>query len=474
MTEPPASGMDAYDPPGTPHAVAPGYYLVQGRLARTLPLLGLTMRSLGDQASATLRPNAGEATIAARHGRTAARYAELLGRSRGVLMKAGQLLSLVGMQGVVAPEYRAIYTELLAKLQDDAPPMPAGLAADISEAELGLPLHEIFADFDPHPIAAASIGQVHKARLLDGRRVAVKIQYPGVEQAISADLRNGELLASFLRLGAQLTQFRPDVPALARELTARIAEEVDYRAEAASQDAFAAAYRGHPLIRIPQTVPELCTRRVLVMELAEGMRWSQARSCPQPLRDQWGEVLFRFAVGSMTRLGMLNADPQPGNYLFHADGGVTFLDFGCVRRYTPRQVMIVRSVVQAVVDSDARRLHWIMSQAGYVSRLDPPNPAELLAWLRQVLRPVVAHQPFTYTPQFAAELVSPDLSPLGQHAEVISRLTVPADFLSVVRVNLGLTAVLGELRATADWAAIRREYFGSAAVRSNRSGPGRV
>lgn len=460
------SGADDSDPHDPPDSVAPGYYLAQGRLARTMPLVGLSLRSLATATtSSVLRRREADSTIAARHGRTAERYADLLGRSRGVLMKAGQLLSMAGLQAVVAEEHQPLYQAVLARLQDDAPPMPAGLAADVAEAELGFPLREVFRDFDPRPIAAASIGQVHAARLHDGREVAVKIQYPGVEQAIRSDLRNAELLASFLRLGSGLTCVRPDVPALTRELSARISEEIDYQAEAASQEAFAAAYRGHPLIRIPETVPELCTRRVLTMELSDGQRWSQARTAPQPLRDRWGEVLYRFAVGSLTRLGMLNADPQPGNYLFHADGGVTFLDFGCVRRYSAQQVQTVQSAVQATVDSDPAQLRHVLAQAGYLDLTDPPDPAALLAWLRQTLRPVVAPQPFTYTPAFATELTSPDLSPFGRYADVISRLTIPAEFLAVVRVNFGLTAVLAELRATADWEAIRREYCGTGAPR---------
>jgi len=448
--------------PDSPDQVAPGYHLPRGRLARALPLVGLTLRHVGGTGISALRRD--QADVAARHGRAAERYADLLGHSRGVLMKAGQLLSLAALSPAIPAEHQDVYQAALARLQDDAPPMPGGLAVDLAESEFGCPLRELFSDFDPHPIAAASIGQVHAARLQDGREVAVKIQYPGVAQAIRADLRNGELLASFLQFGSGLTSVRADLPALARELTARIADEIDYRAEAASQAAFAAAYRGHPFIRIPEIVPELCTGRVLTMELIDGLRWPRARTAGQALRDRWGDVLFRFAVGSLIRLGMLNADPHPGNYLFHADGGVTFLDFGCVRRYTAGQVATMQSAAQAVVDCDETKLHRVLAEAGYLDQTDPPRPPALMCWLREALQPIVAPQPFSYTPEFATELIRPDLSRSGRHAAVISRLAIPADLLSVARVNLGLTAVLGELRATADWDAIRREYSGAGTV----------
>ncbi len=463
MAEPPVSGMYASKSPDPSHAVAPGYQLAQGRLAETLPVVGLTMRRPEGSASAAAGRRSADTAIAARHGRVAERYADQLGSSRCVVRKACQLLSLASLPPVGSPEHQVIYQSALAGREGDTPSMPAGLAADLAETELGLPLHEIFIDFDPHPIAAASIGQVHAARLQDGRDVAVKIQYPGVEQAIRADLCNGELLAALLRLGCGTTCVQADVPAIARELSARIGEEIDYRVEAVNQEAFAAAYRGHPLIRIPETVPELCTARVLTMELSEGFCWARARSAPQHLRDRWGEVIYRFAVGSLTRLGMLNADPNPGNYLFHADGGVTFLDFGCVRRYSAKQILIVRGIMQAIVGSEATQLLRVMSDAGYVDQADPPDACALLAWFHEAHQPIVAEQPYTYSPDFAATLRGSDLARSGRYAGVIRRLTIPADFLSVVRVNLGIAGVLAELGATGHWAAIHREYCGAAA-----------
>jgi predicted unusual protein kinase regulating ubiquinone biosynthesis (AarF/ABC1/UbiB family) len=396
--------------------------------------------------------------VAARHGRAVERYADLLGRSRGLVMKASKLLSVANLPAVGSPEHEAFYRSVLSWCEDDTPSMPAGLAADLVETELGFPLHEVFIDFDPHPIAAASIGQVHAARLQDGRDVAVKIQYPGVGVAIRADLFEGDQLTSFLRLGCGMTCVQADIDAIASELSARIVEELDYEVEAANQEAFAAAYRGHPLIRIPDTVPELCTSRLLTMDLSEGYGWERARTAPRHLRDRWGEVIYRFATGSLTRLGMLNADPSPRNYLFHADGGVTFLDFGCVRRYSAPQVSTVQAAMRAIADGDAGLLLEALIHAGYASPSDPPDEDDLLAWLQAAHAPIVAEQPYTYSAGFAATLRGADLARSGRYADVISRLKIPADFLAVIRVNLGVTGVLAGLGATADWAAMHREY----------------
>lgn len=431
----------------------------QGRLGRAAPLIGLTLRTTGTAAVAALRGRPGRRADHRRHA--AAQYAELLGNSRGVLMKAGQLLSLTALAPAVSDDHQTVYRTALARLHDDAPPMPAGLAADLVESELGVPIHDAFADFDPQPIAAASIGQVHAARLPDGRRVAIKVQYPGVAEAIRDDLRNGELLAGFLQLGAGLTHVRVDVHALARRLAALIEDETDYLTEAACQGRFAAAYRGHPFIRIPEVIPELSTGRILTMDLAEGRRWPRALTASPVLRDRWGEVIYRFALGSMHRLGALNADPQPGNYLFHDDGTVTFLDFGCVTRHSREQITTLQAAAQATVDGDAPALKRVLMDAGHLRSEDPPGSADLLAWVSEALTPLLAPQPFTCTPELTETLVRTGLSPHSRHAAVTRRLDLPVDLISLARVNYGLTAILGALHATGEWEAIRREYAGA-------------
>ncbi len=432
----------------------------RSRLSRTVPLAGLAGRTAGEAVVAALRKRLTGEDSAEFHKRTSERYAAMLGHSKGVLMKAGQVLSFVALGSLVPPERQRVYQAAMARLQADAPPMAPELAAAVVEAELGAPPEKVFAEFDPHAFAAASIGQVHAARLADGRRVAVKVQYPGVDQAIRADLDNTELLATFLQLlGAVVPgSNRLDVRAVAREVADRIGEEIDYRIEAAYQTDFANAYRDHPVIRIPEVVPELSTGRVLTMDFADGMRWSEAVQADQQMRDRWGEVIYRFALGSLRMVGMFHADPHPGNYLFHDDGAVTFLDFGCVNRFSAEQVQLMQRIVAAAIADDATALWNTFVEIGFLTAADAPTPAELLEWYRDKLQPLVAEQPFTYTPAFAASVVQGYFDRRGTTGSVIRRVELPREYVFLTRIDLGLTALLAELQATGPWAAIRSEW----------------
>ena len=200
--------------------------------------------------------------------------------------------------------------------------------------ELGAPPERAFARWDPQPIAAASIGQVHRAVTLDGRAVAVKVQYPGIAETMAADLRNVALLRRILRITAPAQ----DVDALLNELRDRVLEELDYRREAASQQRFAAYYRDHPTIHVPSVVTELSTRRVLTTELSDGARFAELASWPQRERDLAAETIYRFVFRSLYEIGAFNGDPHPGNYLFRRGGRVTFLDFGLVKHFTAAEL----------------------------------------------------------------------------------------------------------------------------------------
>lgn len=269
----------------------------RGRLRRTAPLAALSARTAGGAVAVGLRGKLTGTDSEQFHVRTAERYAELLGHSKGALMKAGQALSFISVAPAVPVEYQPIYRAALARLRNDAPPMAPSLARAVLERELGNRTEKVFAQFDWKPLAAASIGQVHAAKLHDGRDVAVKIQYPGVAEAIGADLKNNELLVTFfgLMLGLSPRKVSFDLRGAAREIGVRITEELDYRLEAANQADFADIYRGHPFIHVPEIVGELCSDRVLTQELVQGKSWSEALACEQELRDSWGR---RFSASS--------------------------------------------------------------------------------------------------------------------------------------------------------------------------------
>lgn len=438
---------------------------VEGRrVARVAPLVGLAGRTAGEAVAASLRKRRHGEDLTDFHARQAERYAERLGRSRGVLMKAGQMMSFVALDPAVETPYRGIYQEAFARLQDGAPPMPPGLVEETVTAELGRPPAALFAAFEPRPLAAASIGQVHAARLHDGRRVAVKVQYPGVEEAIRADLANTELLATFFQLVFTVMPglSRMDVRDIAREVADRIGEEVDYRAEAANQQEFAELYRGHPFLRVPEVLPELSTRRVLTMELCDGIRYAKALTAEQSLRDRWGEAIYRFFSANLVLHGLFNADPHPGNYLFHPDGAVTFVDFGCVKRFTREQVTHMDELVHATVARDAQRVLSAAFAASFVDPTDPPSAEALLAMMVDSRRDLLSPEPYTYTPESSAEALRAMLSPRGPHGAVVRKLSGGSDYIFISRVDSGMTAVLGGLRATGPWWAIREEYSSGA------------
>jgi predicted unusual protein kinase regulating ubiquinone biosynthesis (AarF/ABC1/UbiB family) len=423
--------------------------------------MGMAGRTAGEAVAASLRKRRHpEADLTEFHTRQAQRYAERLGNSRGVLMKAGQMLSFVTLDPAVEAPYRGIYQAAFARLLDDAPPMPPRLAVEVITAELGRPPRELFAEFDPTPLAAASIGQVHAARLHDGRAVAVKVQYPGVEEAIRTDLANTELLATFLQMLFTVMPglSRMDVRAVAREVADRMGEEIDYRAEANNQQEFADLYRGHPFIRVPEVVPEFSTRRVLTAELSDGIRYAKALTAEQSLRDAWGEAVYRFFSANLVLHGLFNADPHPGNYLFHPDGKVTFLDFGCVKRFTAQQVVNMDELVHAIVSQDADRLYSATSAAGFIDPKDPPSAAALLAVMVDYRADLISPQPYTYTPENCAQALRACMSPRGPHGATIRKMSGAGEYVFITRVDTGMTAVLGGLHATGPWWAIRQEY----------------
>jgi predicted unusual protein kinase regulating ubiquinone biosynthesis (AarF/ABC1/UbiB family) len=378
---------------------------------------------------------------------TAEDVAATLGTMKGVMMKIGQMASYV--DDGLSPAVR----RTLARLQDSVPPMSPQLAAAVVEEELGAPPEQAFARWDPRPIAAASIGQVHRAVTLDGRAVAVKVQYPGIAETIAADLRNLALLRRMLRITAPAQ----DVEALIAELRARIGEELDYRREAANQRLMAAYYDGHPTIHIPGIVGQLSTRRVLTSELSAGARFAELAGWPQHERDLAAETIYRFVFRSLYEVRAFNGDPHPGNYLFHGGGRVSFLDFGLVRHFTPAELQPLLQMARNIcVEHDPEAFRRSLENAGFLRPGAPLSTAAIVEHLAVFYDTIREPGPLTITGDYASSVVRRffDL-----RSPVAGYISVPQSYVILQRINLGLFAVLGELSATANWRAIAEEIW---------------
>jgi predicted unusual protein kinase regulating ubiquinone biosynthesis (AarF/ABC1/UbiB family) len=420
----------------------------RGRVRRTMPLAGFTARAAGGRMVAALQEKAGDAGAVHRfHERTAERYTELLGHSKGVLMKVGQIFSMVDVSSLGYGGYSP-YQAALARLQADAPPMGPALAKDVLQAELGRSANDVFAEFSDEPMAAASIGQVHRALLHDGRQVAVKIQYPGVAKAIGDDLANTELLATFFRLASSASGITvPDLRKATREVSDRIAEEIDYRHEAANITVFSELYRDHPFIRIPEVIYEASSGRVLTMTYLDGMDWTAAQQADQELKNLWTEVILRFAQGSFRHANLFNADPHPGNYRFGPDGRVGFVDFGCVKVLPERQRYRFVRMVRATVDGRKHEVRDLMAELGYFAGDSAVSSDEAYQWMAELAVEVLAPQPFTVTRDSSQRAIR-TLVDLRSPDHLGRRLSVPDDLVFFPRVSLAMGPMLAALGAT--------------------------
>jgi len=382
--------------------------------------------------------------------RTAREVAETLGNLRGALMKLGQMASYLD-DGLPEPLRVA-----LSQLQQAAPPMSAALAASVVEAELGAAPERVFARWDAVPLAAASIGQVHRARTHDGRDVAVKVQYPGVDEAIRADLGT----AGTLFRGMAVVYPGLDPAPIVAELQDRLLEELDYLHEAANQRRFAEWYAGHPFIHVPAVVDALSTSRVLTTELAEGARFEDVLTWPQDARDAAGEAIFRFVFRSIYRIHAFNGDPHPGNYLFGRDGRVTFLDFGLVKYFTDAETDVFASMIKAIVlEKDPVRFRAAVERAGLLSPGLPFDDAAVAEYFSAFYELVRTPEVKRVDTAYASELVRRTFDASGTHGPIMKSANVPPSFVIIQRINLGLVAVLAQLGATANWRLIAEELW---------------
>ncbi len=365
-------------------------------------------------------------------------------------MKIGQMASYIDTG---LPDH---VRDTLASLQHDAPPMSPELAASTIRAELGADPSELFVEWDPVPIASASIGQVHRAITRDDRAVAVKIQYPGVAEAVRSDLGNADWI-----FGAMSSMF-PGLESgpIAAELKERLIEELDYENEAANQRYFADFFDGHPHIHVPKVIDELSGPRVLTTELATGHRFDEVLTWSQDEKNRVAEAIFRFSFGSIYRLHAFNGDPHPGNYLFEKGGRVTFLDFGLVKRFTPEETELFESLItKMVVERDRVGFRRLVENAGLLKAGAPFSDEQVEEYFRFYYRYVYDDAVITIDQAYAEGGVAQLFDKSGPNSELMAMLNVPPSFVVLQRITLGLIGILAQLEATMNFRGVAEELW---------------
>ena len=383
--------------------------------------------------------------------RTAEDVAKELGEMKGVLMKAGQLISFI---------FEALPDEAqdaLATLQADAAPMAPSLAADVVKGDLGKTPEQAFLDWTDMPVAAASIGQVHKAITPDGRDVAVKVQYPGVHEAIESDLDAAEVMYAMF---SSMMLKGLDAKGLVDELRGRMREELDYRLEASNVAEFQERFAGHPWVRIPKLVPELSTERLLTTEWIDGMTFDEFRTTASEATKQLSaEVVWRFAQNAIHRYGIFNGDPHPGNYKFHHDGSVSFLDYGLVKRWAPNEWETLKPAMDAIiVDRDPELLVRRMEHSGFLRAGHGLDSQLVYDYVSSPYTPYLSDE-FTFTREWMRDTLATIFDVQGPHGPVIEQLNMPPSFVILDRVIWGVSAILGKLDAKGPWRGMLLEYI---------------
>ena len=369
-------------------------------------------------------------------------------------MKLGQVMSFLDV-GLVPEEYREEFQRKLGELRDAAPKVRFDDMRKVIEKELDGPLSDSFSDFNEEPIAAASIGQVYRATLTDGRDVAVKVQYPGVAAAVRADMQN---LGLILRLMKRVAPGM-DAKAIGREVRDRIDEELDYELEAQNQRAIARIFRRHPFIVVPDVVPRLSRERVIVSDFVEGRGFEDLKLLDQDERDRIGEIVFRFFFGCLYRHHQFSGDPHPGNFMLLDDDRVAFLDFGLFKRMDPKAVELEMAAQRAGVEGDAEALFDLFARTGFLSNPDRFDPERLLAQFRDSTFWYLNDEDLLLTPELATKVMIEMSDPRSSYFDQMRHETLPADHLFGRRMEMLTLAVLGQLRAQANWHRVAREWL---------------
>jgi predicted unusual protein kinase regulating ubiquinone biosynthesis (AarF/ABC1/UbiB family) len=417
---------------------------------------GEAVKQFGTRAANLARgESASERAMSRRQLETAKQIVAVLGTMKGAAMKLGQVMSFLDV-GLVPEEHREEFQRELAKLRDAAPTVSFRQMRRVIEDDLEEPIADVFASFDEEPVAAASIGQVYRATLHDGREVAVKVQYPGVSAAVRADLQNLEMIMRVLK---RMTPAL-DVKAVAEEIRERIGEELDYELEASNQRSLARIFAGHPFIHVPDVVTSLSRERVLVSEYVQGVGFEELKSLPQEVRDRVGEIVFRFFAGCLYRHHQFSGDPHPGNFLLLDDGRIAFLDFGLFKRMDAAAVELELACQRAVVEGDSRELHRLLTAAGFLPEPERVDPDHLLAFVEDAIWwYTTADETVTLTPEIATHVMIESSDPRSSHFREMRHQDMRAEHLFGRRMEMLVLAVLSQLRAGANWHRIAREWM---------------
>ncbi|HUE25585.1 MAG TPA: AarF/ABC1/UbiB kinase family protein [Solirubrobacteraceae bacterium] len=429
------------------------------RVGRTAKIGGLAagqaIRQAGTHVTNVARTKDGrQAALERRHVEAAEQIVDALGHMKGAAMKLGQVMSFLDV-GLVPEEYREEFQAKLARLRDAAPTVTFKQMRKVIEDEFGEQLSDVFEDFDEEPIAAASIGQVYRAQLHDGRVVAVKVQYPGVAAAVRADLQN---LGLILRL---LKRIAPgmDPNAIGKEIRDRIEEELDYELEASNQKAMARTFRGHPFIVVPDVISSLSHERVMVSEYVHGTGFEELKAYPHDERDRIGEIQFRFYFGSLYRQHQFSGDPHPGNSLLLEDGRMAFLDFGLFKRMPAGAVDIEIAVARAIIEGDVETIMRLGTETGFFPEPDKFDPARVLEQFRAATGWYTVDGYVELTPEYATQVLIDMSDPRSQYFGQLRHEQAPPDHIFGRRMEVLTLAVLSQLHARGNFHRIAREWF---------------
>jgi predicted unusual protein kinase regulating ubiquinone biosynthesis (AarF/ABC1/UbiB family) len=355
-----------------------------GRLARFARLASLTARTAGDLAVGAAKRKLGEADDWSQERRAAAKVLETLGTMKGAAMKLGQQLAMEA--DALPPEAR----DIVSRLFQQAPPMPYEAIARVVEEELGEPPDASYASFSREPIASASLGQVHRAVLKDGTPVAVKVQYPGVAEALESDLRNAGLLTKAFPAG----MFKGlDTAHYFEEIRREIGAETDYVREGRLAETFAAAVAGVDELHVPRPFPAYSSSRVLTLEYVEGVSLKAFAASDAGPEARWrvGRQLALAILVPFVRRGLVHGDPHPGNFLVRPDGRMTVLDFGAIKQLTPAFVGGFWGLMEAEVEGRTADYVGLLEGAGFTYKGDLSRASETLRALNGIAaRPIRA------------------------------------------------------------------------------------